>query len=166
MATLLDQVRAAFAAAGWECTPVEGREVITAAFEAHHTKVSLYAQSFEEMGAVSVVSEASLAARPAALAKVGEMLMRVNQQLTVGNFEMDWDGGMIYFRVTNIFGEPEAASAELLASLVRAAVVEMDRITPYLAVIARTAPDEIDTLDVPALLAREDLLPDVGVPAP
>ncbi|MGI9240655.1 MAG: YbjN domain-containing protein, partial [Verrucomicrobiales bacterium] len=88
MAKLLDQVTAAFSAAGWDCSPVEGRDVITAAFEAHHAKVSLYAQTFEEMGAVSVVSEASLAATPAALEKVGEMLMRVNQQLTVGNFEM------------------------------------------------------------------------------
>ncbi|MGI9243589.1 MAG: YbjN domain-containing protein, partial [Verrucomicrobiales bacterium] len=137
-----------------------------AAFEAHHAKVSLYAQTFEEMGAVSVVSEASLAATPAALGKVGEMLMRVNQQLTVGNFEMDWDQGMIYFRVTNVFAEPAAATAELLASLVRAAVVEMDRITPYLAVIARTSADEIGLLDIPALLAREDLLPDVGTPTP
>ena len=166
MAKLLDQVTAAFSAAGWDCSPVEGRDVITAAFEAHHTKVSLYAQTFEEMGAVSVVSEASLAATPAALEKVGEMLMRVNQQLTVGNFEMDWDQGMIYFRVTNVFAEPAAATAELLASLVRAAVVEMDRITPYLAVIARTSADEIDLLDIPALLAREDLLPDVGTPTP
>lgn len=166
MANLLDQVKAAFAAAGWECTLVEGRDVVTAAFEAHHAKVSLYAQTFEEMGAVSVVSEASLLAMPGALGKVGEMLMRVNQQLTVGNFEMDWDRGMIYFRVTNIFGEAAAATAELLASLVRAAVVEMDRITPYLAVIARTAEEEIEALDVPALLAREDLLPDVSVPTP
>ena len=166
MAKLLDSVKAAFAKAGWECVPVDGRDVITAAFEAHHTKVSLYVQTFEEMGAVSVVSEASLAATAPAVAKVGEMLMRVNQQLTVGNFEMDWDRGMIYFRVTNVFAGPDAAVPELVASLVRAAVVEMDRITPYLAVIARTDPAEIDDLDVPALLGREDLLPDVGVPAP
>jgi hypothetical protein len=162
MAELLEKVKAAFSASGWECVPVEGRDVVTAAFEAHHAKVSLYVQTFEEMGAVSIVSEASLAATPAAIAKVGELLMRVNQQLTVGNFEMDWDQGMIYFRATNVFADPGAATAELLASLVRAAVVEMDRITPYLAVVARTAPGEIDVLDVPLLLARKDLLPDVG----
>ena len=49
---------------------------------------------------------------------------------------------------------------------VRAAVVEMDRITPYLAVVGQTDPGEIDSLDVAMLLAREDLLPDVGVPMP
>ena len=166
MAELLEKVKAAFAAAGWECVPVEGRDVVTAAFEAHHAKLSLYAQTFEEMGAVSIVSEASLAATPAAMAKVGELLMRVNQQLTVGNFEANWDDGMIYFRVTNLFPNTEAATADLIASLVRAAVVEMDRITPYLAVIGRTDPGEIDSLDIPALMAREDLLPDVGMPAP
>ena len=166
MAKLLEKVKAAFAASGWESVPVEGRDVVTAAFEAHHTKVSLYAQTFEEMGAVSIVSEASLAASPEAVVKVGEMLMRVNQQLTVGNFEMDWDRGMIYFRVTNVFPEPASATPELLASLVRAAVVEMDRITPYLSVVGQTDPGKIDYLDVPALLAREDLLPDVGTAAP
>ena len=75
---------------------------------------------------MSIVSEASLAASPEAVVKVGELLMRVNQQLTVGNFEMDWDRGMIYFRVTNVFPEPASATPELLASLVRAAVVEME----------------------------------------
>ena len=166
MAKLLEKVQAAFAASGWECVLVDGRDVVTAAFEAHHAKVSLYVQTFEEMGAASIVSEASLAASPAAVGKVAEELMRVNQQLTVGNFEMDWDKGMVYFRVTNVFPDPQAATPELLASLVRAAVVEMDRITPYLSVIGRTQPAEIDSLDVPALLGREDLLPDVGVPVP
>lgn len=164
MAILLDQVKATFDAAGWEYVPVEGRDVVTAAFEAHHTKVSLYVQAFEEMGAVSVVAEASLAATAPAMAKVGETLMRVNQQLTVGNFEMDWDRGMIFFRVTNLFGNADAATPELLGSLVRAGVVEMDRMTPYLAEIGRVAPEEIDTLDVPALLARKDLLPDIEAP--
>ncbi len=165
MSKLLEKVNAAFAASGWDCVPVEGREVVTAAFEAHHTKVSLYVQVFDEMGAISIVSEASLAAATPAVTKVGEMLMRVNQELTVGNFEMDWDRGMIYFRVTNVFGDPEAAVPELVSSLVRAAVVEMDRITPYLAVIARMEPGGISSLDVTALLARKDLLPDVEMPA-
>ena len=164
MAILLDQVKATFDAAGWEYTSVEGRDVITAAFEAHHTKVSLYVQTFEEMGAVSVVGEASLLATEPAKLKVTETLMRVNQQLTVGNFEMDWDSGMIFFRVTNLFEQASAATSELLGSIVRAGVVEMDRITPYLAVIARTDPGEIDSLDVPALLERKDLLPDIEAP--
>ena len=75
---------------------------------------------------------------------------------------MDWDKGMIYFRVTNVFEQAETATPPLLASLVRAAVVEMDRITPYLVVVGKTDPGEIDSIDVPAILAREDLLPDVG----
>ena len=163
MANLLDQVKATFAASEWEFVPVEGRDdVVTAAFEGHHTKVSLYVQTFEEMGAVSIVAEAPLAAAPPVVGKTSEMLMRVNQQLTVGNFEMDWDKGMIYFRVTNVFEQAETATPPLLASLVRAAVVEMDRITPYLVVVGKTDPGEIDSIDVPAILAREDLLPDVG----
>ena len=167
MAKLLDQVKATFEASQWEFVPVEGRDdVVTAAFEAHHTKVPIYVQTFEEMGAISIAAEASLAAAPAAVMKVSEVLMRVNQQLTVGNFGMDWDKGRIYFRVTNVFEQAESATPPLLASLVRAAVVEMDRITPYLALVGQTDPAEIDSLDVPALLAREDLLPDVGPPGP
>ena len=47
---LYSTVLKAFDEAGWAYTEVEGREVIRAGFEAHHTRVDLHLQVFERGG--------------------------------------------------------------------------------------------------------------------
>ena len=59
---------------------------------------------------------------------IAEALMRLNQQLTLGNFEMDYDAGRVFFRITNVFLS-EAGDASIIASLVHAAVAEIDRLS-------------------------------------
>ena len=84
--------------------------------------------------------------------------MRTNQQLTLGNFEMDWDGGEVFFRVTNVF-PVHRGDESILAALVHAAIGEMDRMTPFLGELCRTPKGELLLLNVSELLARQDLLP-------
>ena len=145
---------------GWHYREVSGREVIEADFEAHHGKVMLHVQVFGEAGMVSVVSRASFPFPATHRAKVAELLMRTNQQMTLGAFEMDWDSGAVFFRVTNVF--PSHRSDEtILAALVHAAVAEMDRMTPFLGEVCRTPAGELLLLRVPELMEREDLLPPV-----
>lgn len=162
---LFQNVIAAFGAAGWEYALAgDGtQEVLRAGFEAHHTRVELHVQVFapvNTVSVVSVVSEASIRVSPVRRSIVAELLMRTNQELTVGNFEMDWDTGAVYFRISNVFAngayEPDG---ELIAGLVRANIVEMDRVTPFLSVIERTDEPALIALDVARLLQREDLLP-------
>ncbi len=148
----------AFQDRDWHFREVASREVVEADFEAHHTKVPLHVQVFGDARMASVVARASFPFPASHRTRVAELLMRVNQQLTLGNFEMDWDGGGIFFRVTNIFAVGQN-NGEILAALVHAAIAEMDRLTPFLGELCRTPSHNLALFDIPALLAREDLLP-------
>ena len=53
-------VEEAFGRNGWHCELVEGREVIRAGFDAHHTRVDLVAQAYPQLNALSVVTETPL----------------------------------------------------------------------------------------------------------
>ena len=89
--------------------------------------------------------------------------MRVNQTLTVGNFEMDWDGGRLIFRVTNLFSTPEG-DLRIIKGLIHNTVGEMDRIAHAEMLIHRAEGSELAGINLMELLAREDLLPDVPLP--
>jgi hypothetical protein len=158
MSVLYAATLQAFKSRGWHYREVPGQEVLEADFEAHHGKVLLHVQVFGEAGMVSVVSRASFPFPSTHRARVAELLMRTNQQLTLGNFEMDWDAGEVYFRTTNVFPVHRCDEA-ILAALIHAAVAEMDRMTPYLGEVCRTPKGELLLLSVPDLMAREDLLP-------
>ncbi len=136
-------------------------EVVEASFEAYHTKIPLHVQSFAEAHIVSVVANGSFTVAPTHRTRAAELLMRANKELNVGAFEMEWDGGVVMFRQSNIFPKHRYDEG-LIASLVHNAIAEMDRITPYLGELCKTSKPMLPLLDVAALLRREDLLP----PAP
>ncbi len=160
--TLYDTALTAFREAGWSFTEVGGREVIRAGFEAHHTRVELHLQVFESLAAVSVVSESLRSSDdPAHRERLSELVMRVNRSLTVGNFELDWDSGRLSFRVTNLFQTP-GEGGSLIRGLVQTTVGEMDRIAPLEAIILRSKDATLAALDIPGLLERDDLLPEVS----
>ncbi len=161
---LFATLRSAFDQAGWSYGEVPGREVLRAGFEAHHARVELHAQAFPELAAVSVVSESSrTAAEPRRRERLAELAMRVNQTLTVGNFEVDWDAGRLIFRTTNLFPSPEGDPA-LIQGIVHTVVAEMDRIAPLEAIILGADGPGLVALDIPALLRRDDLVPDIPDP--
>lgn len=157
-------VLSVFAEEGWAYTEVTGREVVRAGFEAHHTRVDLHVQAFPALAALSVVSESPRACSgPAQRERLAELAMRVNQTLTVGNFELDWDAGRLIFRATNLFPTPQGDPA-IIRGLVHTVVGEMDRIAPLEAILLRAEGPDLAVLDLPALLRRDDLLPQVGDP--
>lgn len=145
---------------GWHYREVPEHNVIESDFEAHHTKVPLHLQVFGDTHIVSVVATATLQVPSTHRLPVCELLMRVNKELNLGNFELEWDGGLVMFRMTNIF-PPHRHDSRILASMVHSAVAEMDRLTPFLGEIIRTPKGELLLLKVADLLKREDLLPPV-----
>lgn len=151
----------AFGEAGWNCRPVDGREVAEADFEMHHTRLHLHIQAFAEIGAVSVVVESANPVSAGKRAKLAELLMRANEALTVGGFEMVWDDGLALFRSTNLFPRGRAEPA-MIQGLVHSALAEMDRITPLIAIIEGTPEPSMDALEPLRMLRREDLLPPTG----
>lgn len=161
---LYSTVLAAFDSAGWAYAEIDGREVLRAGFEAHHTRVELHVQAFEQLSAVSVVSESSRQTTdPARRDRLAELAMRINETLTVGNFELSWDTGRLFFRATNLFPTPQGEPS-IIQGLVHNTVGEMDRIAPLEAIIHDTDGPALAALDIPALLKREDLVPNVPVP--
>lgn len=153
-------VQTAFGQNGWHCDLVEGRDVVRASFSAHHTRIQIHAQSYTPINALAVVGETPMRITKHHLAPMLELLSRANHQLNLGAFEFDIDRHMLAFRITNIF-ERERYDADIITSMVHCAIAELDRITPYAAIIQRTAESSLARLDVRRLLEREDLIPPV-----
>lgn len=157
MSALFETVKAVFSGENWAFSEVPGREVVQAGFEAHFTRVNLHVQAFPELGAISVVSESSTvsADEPARRERIAELLMRVNQTLTVGNFEMDWDTGTVLFRATNLFPD-EAGDRRIVGGMIHTTIMEIDRITPLLSHIAKAEGAALAGLDVAEMLQQAD----------
>ena len=153
-------VEEAFGQHGWHCELVEGREVLRAGFDAHHTRVDLIAQAFPQLNALVIVSESPLSLDEEHLPPVLELLARANKQLTLGGFEYDLDREFLVFRITNLF-EREKYDSDIISSMVHCAIAELDRITPYAAIVRDTPGDLLDDLDLARLLMREDIIPPV-----
>ncbi|MBP7951251.1 MAG: YbjN domain-containing protein [Verrucomicrobiales bacterium] len=160
MSPLFQTVQQAFQRMGWNGRQVEQREVLEADFEVYHTRVRLHVQAFPELSAVSVVATAPGRTPESRMGLVAEMLMRTNHELTVGNFELDYDTGQVLFRATNIFPESQG-HPDIIGSLVHSALAEMDRLTPFLTLLLRMDTAELAKLNLKLFLQREDLLPPV-----
>ena len=153
-------VHEAFGKNGWHSELVEGREVLRAGFEAHHTRVDLVVQAFPELNALSVVSESPMFVAEPQIPAIMELLMRANKQLTLGSFEYDMDREMLVFRITNLF-ERETFDADIVSSMVHCSIAELDRVVPYVSIVRGTPADLLEDLDLQTLLQREDLIPPV-----
>lgn len=153
-------VEETFGRNGWHCELVDGRDVLRAGFEAHHTRVDLIAQAYPQLNALAVVSESPLELDDEHRAAVFELLARANKQLTLGGFEYDIDRAMLVFRITNLF-EREAFDTDIVSSMVHCAIAELDRMVPYAAIVRDTPADLLDDLDLERLLMREDVIPPV-----
>lgn len=158
--SLFQTVAATFTRMGWQSRRVAGREVLEADFEIYHSHARIHVQVFPEIHTVSVVAATSHQVPDSRSGLVAEMLMRTNKELTIGNFELDYDGGRVLFRATNIFPEGPA-SPDIIASLVHTALAETDRLTPFLTLVLRMSTEEIAALNLKLFLQREDLLPPV-----
>ena len=153
-------VEETFGQNGWHCELIDGRDVLRAGFEAHHTRVDLIAQAYPQLNALSVVSETPMTVNPSHIPAVLELLARANKPLTLGGFEYDLDRGMLIFRITNLF-ERERFDSDITSSMVHCAIAELDRIVPYVAIVRDTPADLLGDLDLRRLLLREDVIPPV-----
>lgn len=161
---LYSTILSSFKEAGWSYNEVDGREVVRAGFEAHHTRVELHVQAFPQIPAVTVVAESSRTTDdPVKRERLAELAMRVNQTLTVGNFEIAWDSGRMFFRATNLFSTP-CGDSKIIQGLVHNTVGEMDRISALEAIVHRADGPELAALNLAILLDSEEFVPDVPAP--
>jgi hypothetical protein len=157
---LFTAVERTFQQMGWQCRRVEGREVVEADFELHHTRTRLHVQVFPPLNALNVVGTLSHKVPDSRSGVVGEMLMRTNKELTIGNFELDHDAGTVFYRAANIF-PPGHEDPRIIGSLVHSTLAEVDRMTPFLTILLRMSAPELAGLNLKLFIQREDLLPPV-----
>ena len=153
-------VEETFGQNSWHCELVEGRDVLRAGFDAHHTRVDMIVQAYPQLNALTVVSESKMPLDGEHLPVVLELLARANKQLTLGGFEYDMDREFLVFRITNLF-EREKFDSDIISSMVHCAIAELDRLTPYAAIVRDTPGDLLEDLDLQRLLMREDIIPPV-----
>lgn len=159
---LFESVKATFDSEKWSYTEVENREVILAGFEARHLKVEIHVQVFEEIGNVSIVAESvKTTFSPALRERLAELILRINQTLTVGNFEMLWDEGRIVFRASNLFPEGKGDPG-IIAGMVHAVISEMDRLSPMMDILfeaEKCADGKLAALSIPVLMETDEESP-------
>jgi hypothetical protein len=134
--------------------------VISTVFEAHHTRVQVFAQTFTQLNALSIVGETAMPMDEDKIPYLLELLHRANKQMNLGGLEYDLDRQRVVFRITNIF-EREKFDADIISTMTHCTIAEVDRITPYCAMIQQTPEDLIDDLNIERLLLRQDLIPPV-----
>ncbi len=156
----IQSVAAVFNEQGWQHEFVEGQDVITTAFDAHHTRVQLFAQSFTQINSLTIVGETAMPVDEGKLYSILELLHRANKQMNLGGLEYDLDRQRVIFRITNIF-EKEKYDKDIVSTMVHCTIAEVDRITPYCSVIQQTPDDLMDDLNIERLLLRDDLIPPV-----
>lgn len=156
----IQSVSDAFNEQGWQHEFIEGRDVITTAFDAHHTRVQLFAQAFTQINSLTIVGETSMPADDVKLPLILELLHRANKQMNLGGLEYDLDRERVIFRITNIF-EKEKYDKDIVSTMVHCTIAEVDRITPYCAVVLQTPEDLLEDLNIERLLLRDDLIPPV-----
>lgn len=156
----LNSVADAFNEHGWQHEIIEGQEVITTAFEAHHTRVQLFAQVFTQLNSLTIVGETSFEIDEVRQPLLLELLHRANKQMNLGGLEYDLDRQRVVFRITNIF-EREKFDKDIVSTMVHCSIAEVDRIVPFCSIVQQTAEDLLDDLSLERLLLRQDLLPPV-----
>ena len=143
----------------WKFTRVDGREVVELAFAARTGTIPIHAQAFPAIGALSLTAEATPAPSLTQRTKLAELMMRTNLQLTVGNFEMDWDVPRVFFRLVNVF-DNQAPADRVVVGMIHAAVAETDRMIALMRALATCPASGLATFDISRLLRREDIFPD------
>ncbi|MFT5882559.1 MAG: hypothetical protein ACI9FG_001063 [Crocinitomicaceae bacterium] len=156
----LNSVADAFNEHGWQHEIIEGQEVITTAFEAHHTRVQLFAQVFTQLNSLTIVGETSFEIDEVRQPLLLELLHRANKQMNLGGLEYDLDRQRVVFRITNIF-EREKFDKDIVSTMVHCSIAEVDRIVPFCSIVQQTSEDLLDDLSLERLLLRQDLLPPV-----
>lgn len=118
MAALLETVEAWLEGRGWEHERLPGRDVLRFAFEGDEERWACYAEAQEQYERVVFYSVAPYNVPVEQRAAVAEYITRVNYDLAIGNFELDYADGEVRFKTSL-----DVKGAQLTQTLVERAVI-------------------------------------------
>lgn len=140
---LLVQVIAYFEARGWPISRHDTLPVVRMEFAADNAEGTMFVQITP--GRRRVVAYAALPDRvpPERRADVGELLIRANGALSIGNFDLDLDEGEIRFRSGLDLGAT-VLTDDLIDPLVQSCLVSVGDVAPAIAevIAGRRRPEE------------------------
>ena len=150
-----------FKAKGWQADVVdEKKEVIHSLFEAHHSKIHVYAQVFLPIQTLSIITEAPLTLDTAKhLSVLFELINRVNKMLVLGNFEYDLDRNQLVFKMSHISENSTQLSEKIVASMLHSSITELDRLIPCASTIQKSNLADLLSLSISSLIERQDWIP-------
>ncbi len=149
-----------FKARDWQAEIVDPKkEVIHSLFEAHHSKIHVYAQVFLPINTLSIITEAPLELETAKhLSVLFELINRMNKLLVLGNFEYDLDRKQLVFKISHI-SESSKLSEKIVASMLHSSITELDRLIPCASTIQKSNLADLLSLSINDLLERQDWVP-------
>jgi hypothetical protein len=121
--------------------------------------LAIYCEAREQERELVVYARYGAKAPPARRTAVAELIARANWGLTIGNFELDFDGGEVRFRVA-VDLDQETVTPGLVRPLIRHAVFRADQyLAPYHQVaFGHVAP--ADAIEAVERYALEDVMSD------
>ena len=130
--SLFSQLLLFFEREDWSFTRSQGETALRLTFSGSSTSWECYARVREEHKQILFYSICPIVAPEDRRAAAIEFVTRANYNLTVGNFEINFDNGEIHYK-TSIDVEGNASVTKLIQQLVRANVSIMDRHLPGIA---------------------------------
>lgn len=133
MADLFKQIQQYFKRDDWPFEVLAGEHALQLGFQSEETPNAwtCVAQILQEDWQFVFYSIAPVVVPSTRRAAAAEYLTRANFGLTIGNFEMDWEDGMVRFK-TSIDVEDDRLSYELWRPIVYANVFVMEHYLPGL----------------------------------
>lgn len=131
MPTLFEQVQSYFSREEWDYQQLEGETVLRLGYIAPNNMWTCYAQ-VKEADAIFIfysIAPVEIPVKKRRLAS--EYLTRANFGLVYGNFEMDFESGLVRYK-TSIDVEDDRLSYELFRPVVWANIFTMERYLPGL----------------------------------
>ena len=129
MPQLFDSVIAFFKADDWPVTILEPEAVLHTVYRGDHGEWNCFVLVRDEFRQLAFYSVCPIAIPVSHRPAVAEFLMRLNYDLHLGNFELNFDSGEVRYRTSLNIGEHDF-SPELLRPIIYTNVLMMDQNLP------------------------------------
>lgn len=134
MASLFETLRALLDEQEWEYDVEEEDEVVAFGYEGETTAWECFVRTLTEEDQVVVYSVAPFSVPPESLNAAAEFVCRANFGLVEGNFELDFDDGLVRFK-TGVDVEGMELNRLVLTNLIFANLSAMDDYLPGLVAV-------------------------------
>lgn len=145
MESLFDVVLKYFRDTGWIVTPVEGKTVLTMGVKGQNGEWRAVAETQEEEGRFIFCSYFPSTIPENKRLPVALFLVRVNNRLAIGNFQLGFDDGLVRYQ-TGIGVKGEQLTPTLIGNLLAPNLATMDKYLPGLMAIVYAGAQPVQAL--------------------